>query len=225
MNKFLDYFDPAVPLQTRLQMIFAEMEIPEEQRKSVAAFIEPLKIKDLPTYEHSIRVGILSAAIAKVMRLDEKALLYAGLLHDVGKIQTNPATLKKTEGWTEADTAEVKKHVLDGYRLVRGKFDFSAEIILWHHRFQSAGYPKRLPKPLHDYCRGTNAVIPMFGRMLALADCFDALHRVNGKFGDASVATGEAIKAKMFELNRDQRALIQKLYDEHIFTTRIISPA
>jgi putative nucleotidyltransferase with HDIG domain len=221
MNKFLDYLNPKFSLGERLISVLDETYVPEDRREKIIIFLAPLKMKDLMTYEHSIRVGLLAVATARVMHLEDKALLYPGLLHDTGKTQTNSITLKKTEGWTDADTAEIKRHVMDGYRMIRGQFDFSAEVILWHHRFQSKGYPQRLPNPLHSYGRGTKMLIAMYGRILALVDCFDALHRVNDKH-KGSPMTGKEIKDKMLELNPDQRFLINELYDAGVFTTHLV---
>jgi putative nucleotidyltransferase with HDIG domain len=218
MNKlFVDYLDPKIPIEQRLYSTFKKMEIPSDQQNSILAFLDPIKVKDEATYKHSIRVGILASCIAHFMRLDEKALLYSGLLHDIGKTQTQLSTLQKTENWTPADTEEIKNHVLDGYRMIRGYFDFSAEVILWHHRFQIDGYPKKLPTPLHEYSEGSKVMIALYGRILSLADHFDASHRINSKFGPL---TGEEIKEKMLKFNPDQKALIERLYKVQIFTTK-----
>lgn len=223
MNRFVNYLDSGVPLEERLRWAFDELHLANDQREDFVAFLHPLKRKDCATYEHSIRVGLLCRRIARFMHLDEKALFYAGVLHDVGKSQTRLNTLQKIEGWTPADTKEIKRHVFDGYRLIYGHFDFSAEIILWHHRFQAGNYPEHLPAPLHNYSNGTKTLIAMYGRILALADCFDALHRVNEKFGDKQPLAGEQIKEKMLALNRDQYILIEELYNAGIFTTYLVS--
>ncbi len=193
MAKFLYYFDPA-----ELSMNLSE------------AF----RISDVKDHRQSQKIG-------KYIHLDPKALLYAGLLHDIGKAQTRLAVLQKTEGWTEADTAEIMEHVVDGYRLIRDQFDFSAEIILWHHRFQPKGYPIQMPAALHVYSQGTQIMIPMYGRMLSLADTFDALHRVNDKHGNSPI-TGEEIKSKMLAFHPGQRILVEDLFKDGIFTTMIL---
>ncbi|OGZ66803.1 MAG: hypothetical protein A3C58_00920 [Candidatus Staskawiczbacteria bacterium RIFCSPHIGHO2_02_FULL_34_10] len=187
---FLNYLEADPSLRFRAEMAFAHSGCTIDNVWQVFGFLQPLKAKDLPTYEHSLRVDLLASQIAKFVHLDPKALLYAGLLHDVGKAQTRLATLQKTDGWTEADTEEIMNHVMDGYRLIRDKFDFSTEIILWHHRFQPRGYPKEMSTLLHKYCEGTKVMIPWYGRMLCLADTFDAFHRVNDKHGDMPI-TGE----------------------------------
>jgi len=102
--------------------------------------------------------------------------------------------------------------------MLSGRFDFSAAIILWHHRFQADGYPKKLPKHLHVYAESSKLLIVEYGRIIALADVYDALHRANDKFGAKQELSGEEVRAKMFELNPDRKKLIAALYDSGIFT-------
>ena len=218
MNSFVNYLPPEPSLEELLKNAFVDLQITQRRRSQIRTFINVLKIKDLATYEHSIRVALLARSIAHFMHLSQKAMFYAGILHDIGKSQTNPATLKKTEGWTAEDSAEIESHVMDGYRLLRGHFDFSAEVILWHHRFQPTCYPAVVPELLHNHDEGTKVMIPFFGRLLALADQFDAMHRVNDRFGAGEVQIGEWIKDKMIERNPDQSVLVQQLYDAKIFT-------
>ena len=217
MDGFSDYLNPNVTIDEYLEREYDRTKVSPGQKNDLNIFLRPLRLKNPATFEHSVRVGMHSRHIGIVTSFDQNALLYAGLLHDVGKAQTRPETLRKTTDWTPADTKEVMRHVMDGYRLIRGYFDFSAEIILWHHRFQAYGYPVKLPAPLHGYSRGTKVTIAMYGRMLALADCFDALHRVNEKFGEKQALTSGQIKEKMLELNPDQRKLIERLYETRVF--------
>ena len=98
MAKFLQYLDPKPSLSFRVEMAFADAGCVSGTRPEVLAFLQPLRAKDLATYEHSCRVGILATQIGEFAHLDPKALLYAGLLHDIGKAQTRLATLQKTEG-------------------------------------------------------------------------------------------------------------------------------
>lgn len=217
-----NYLDPRFTLQEQLSHVFNELQIPSAENETVVAFLEPLRLKNLITYEHyehSVRVSLIAKKIAQALNLDQKALFYAGLLHDIGKCQTCSATLGKTEGWTEADTEAIKSHVMDAYRFLRGRFDFSAEVIALHHQFQTNGYPFELPAHLHDYSEKTKALIKLYARLLALADVYDALHRVNDKFGTKSALSGDAIKSKMLELNPDLRQSVLGFYNIGIFTT------
>lgn len=222
---FLQYLNPKVSLAARLCTAYRELGISEEQREKIEAMLGPLRVKDRTTYEHCIRVGLLARRIARFMGLDQKALLYAGLMHDVGKAQVPLETLTKTEGWTDADSKAIEPHVMDGYRMVRDVFDFSAEVILWHHKFQPNEYPQEIPENLHQYGNGTRTMIPFYGRILAIADSFDAFHRINNKFGaDKKPLTGEEIKEKMLKFNPDQRVLLTNLFNADILTTKIYTP-
>src|SRR3989344_1846047 len=184
MSDFAHYLDPRIPLEQHLVSAFEELRIASEQREALIGFLAPLKVKSKQTYEHSLRVGLLARRISRFMHLDERALLYAGLMHDVGKALTPLETLHKTVGWSAEDTAAMRPHVMDSYRLLRGFFNFSAEIVVWPHRFPHDGYPQHIPAPLHEYSEGTKVQVAYYGRLFALADSYDACHRINSKFGD-----------------------------------------
>ena len=221
MTAFQDYLDPTVPLDERLGDAFEQCHVSAEQAGKITSFLAVVRIKDDATYRHSVRVGLVASLIGEFMHLDAKALLYAGLLHDVGKALTPLSTLQKTDGWTPRDAEEMTRHVTDSFRMLAGVFDFSAEITLYHHRFQKNGYPETLPEPLHGYSEGTRVVFAFLGRVVALADVYDALHRVNSKFG---ALDGGQIKARMIQFNPDQRRLVEELYEAGIFTTVIFQP-
>jgi HD-GYP domain-containing protein (c-di-GMP phosphodiesterase class II) len=166
-----------------------------------------------------LRVGLLAKKIGSFIHHEEKPLFYAGSLHDLGKCQTPLEILGKTGSWTDEDQREIEEHVMDGYRLLRGSFDVTAEIMLWHHRFQESGYPELLPPFLHDYRETTKLLIREYGRIVALADVYDALHRPNSKFAEVGKGlTKEEIKRKMFEFNPDRKKLVAALYSSGILT-------
>lgn len=222
MSTFQEYMNPDVPLEERLGQAFVRCGVSDDEQERITSFLAVLKLKDEASYRHSVRVGIVAGRIGEFMHLDARALLYAGLLHDAGKALTRLDTLQKTEDWTPADAEEMERHVMDSYRLLAGAFDFSAEIALWHHRFQRNGYPEELPEPLHEYSEGTKVQIAFYGRLLALADVYDALHRVNSRFG---AITGEQIREKMHQFNPDQRKLLDELYDNDVFTVELVETA
>ena len=66
-----------------------EMEgIPQNHRDDIRAYLQVLRNRDQKTYEHSVRVGVLASKIAiyaAVPGISARMLLWAGLLHDVGK--------------------------------------------------------------------------------------------------------------------------------------------
>ncbi|MFA6252656.1 MAG: HD domain-containing protein [Patescibacteria group bacterium] len=220
-REFVDYFDTSVSLEDRVQTDLDELQVAPNKREAIHKYLDLIKDKHQSSYEHSLRVGLIARQIAKFMGIDEKVLLYAGLLHDVGKTMVPASTLLKTEGWTPEDTANVQAHVESGYKLLRDKFDFTAEVILRHHRFQTRPYPEELPKSLHEYSEDTKTLINEYGRILAMADVYDALHRINDKHGVKRALNGEEIHEQMLSLNPDRTELVEKLYAAGVFTTNI----
>lgn len=203
-----------------LDEAFKDLKIAEDWQASLLAFLAPLKEKgEVGQYHylHSIRVALTAKAIGEFMGVDSKALFYAGLLHDVGKALTNPKTLGQTSCWTAEDAKEIQGHVIDGFRLLRGRFDFSASILLWHHEFQRNAYPLELPKPLHPFSKGTEVTIAIYGRLLAIADTYDAMHRVNSETGGMRLTDPE-IKVNMLKSHPDQKVLIENLYKAGVLT-------
>ena len=198
-----------------------EVGVSEMDQLALFSFLAPLRDKNPTThvhYLHSLRVGLLSRRIAQVTAHDERALLLSGLLHDLGKCQVCTMTLGKSDGWTDRDTAEIRRHTLDGHRLLAGRFDFTADTTVRHHAFQGDAYPRRLPAFLHAYSPATKLLIVEHARLVAIADVYDALHRENDKFGAKRLLDGTEIRRLMYELNRDRAALIGTLYDRGVFS-------
>lgn len=122
-------------------------------------------------YGHSARVAEYSVAIACDVGFgpDEmKGILVAGYLHDIGKLDIDPAILNKEGRLTEREMAEVQRHPELGVRfLERFELPWDVEdMIRGHHeRYDGTGYPDGL----------AGEAIPLGGRILLVADVFDAL--------------------------------------------------
>jgi putative nucleotidyltransferase with HDIG domain len=216
----IPYLPSSPSLEELLASAFKELGVLPEQEEAVRAFLGPLRVKsDVGRfhYEHSIRVGLLAKAIGASMGLDSKALFYAGLLHDIGKALVTHSTLGKTQSWTPEDSKVMESHVTDSYRLLRDKFDFTAQIAIWHHRFQPNCYPAEVPPPLHEHSTGTEVIIHFYGRLLMLADTFDAMHRVNYRDGQVVKLTPDQIHTKMVATNPDLKPLVERLYEIGVF--------
>ena len=127
--------------------------------------------KDAYTCGHSERVALLArqltleAAMPEAMA--ERAYM-AGLLHDVGKIGVPEAVLQKTGRLTPEEFEQMKRHPEIGARILRDIKQISDVIpgVLYHHeRYDGQGYPAGL----------AGEKIPVMGRIICLADCFDAM--------------------------------------------------
>jgi putative nucleotidyltransferase with HDIG domain len=127
--------------------------------------------KDTYTCGHSERVALLSRYLAQQAKLsagEVERVYMAGLLHDVGKIGVPEAVLQKTGRLTPEEFEQIKKHPEIGARILRDVKQIEDIIpgVLHHHeRYDGRGYPAGLA--------GEN--IPLMGRIICLADCFDAM--------------------------------------------------
>lgn len=99
---------------------------------------------------------------------DIEVVRVAGMLHDIGKISIPEHILKKTEGLTPEEYAIMKTHVENSIKMIRylPNMDYVIPAVVAHHeRYDGTGYPRGL--------KGTE--IPLMGRILTIADCFDAM--------------------------------------------------
>lgn len=129
--------------------------------------------RDNETGEHIKRMSHYSAAIAQKMRLKKKTidtLHYAAPMHDIGKIGIPDTILLKPGPLNEEEWRIMQSHTTMGADILSGSnigFVRLAEVIaLTHHeKWDGSGYPNGLKGPK----------IPRIGRIVALADVFDAL--------------------------------------------------
>lgn len=150
----------------------------EEQVESLNSFVETLSAtldtRDYITAGHSRRVTLYTLAICGQMQMEKECcqqLRYAALLHDIGKLGIPEAVLFKKGGLTDEEYELIKKHpaitrdILGSIRFPRN-LKRVPEIASTHHeKINGQGYP--------DGLKGEE--IPLGGRILALADVFDAL--------------------------------------------------
>ncbi|WP_242338923.1 MULTISPECIES: HD-GYP domain-containing protein [unclassified Anaeromyxobacter] len=135
--------------------------------RSLASAIDA---KDPYTRGHSERVAELAAEIGRELGLPREtvaALVYGGILHDIGKIGVPDAILAKRSPLTPEERALVEVHPVTGAEIVAGvEFLRSAvPAIRGHHeRWDGDGYPDRL--------RGEE--IPLVARIVNAADTWDA---------------------------------------------------
>ena len=129
--------------------------------------------KDEDTGAHIQRMSQYSAAIARKMGLGDREvenMLYAAPMHDVGKIGIPDYILLKPGKLDLGEWEIMKKHSVIGAEILRGSdvefIQLAETIALTHHeKWDGSGYPREL--------RGSD--IPLAGRIVAIADVFDAL--------------------------------------------------
>ena len=140
--------------------------------EKVAAF------RDDHTGKHTTRMAFYAAAIAHAYGLSiaqQDQLMEAAPLHDIGNIGCRDEVLRKGQGeqLDAATRAAMQQHTTTGYELLRESpspaMQLAAEIALTHHEcWDGSGYPLGL----------SGEHIALSGRIVAVADAFDALTTV-----------------------------------------------
>lgn len=128
-------------------------------------------INNIRLFKHSIKVAIFSYILARKLNLSKEKcrnILWAGQLHDIGKIKLNQSILYKKEELIEAEFEHIKQHVELGVELLR-KYNVKetiCRIVEQHHEHDDGtGYPNGLMG--NEIC--------LEARILRYADVYDAL--------------------------------------------------
>jgi response regulator RpfG family c-di-GMP phosphodiesterase len=151
----------------------ATAEIVARERETVIRLSKAAEYRDPETGAHILRMAHYSRLIAQRLGLsvaDQELLLEAAPMHDIGKVGIMDKILLKPGKLDFEEFEIMKQHAIFGYDLLKGSssrvLQAGAEIAKGHHeKFDGTGYPFGLA--------GTN--IPIFSRIVAVADVFDAL--------------------------------------------------
>ena len=137
----------------------------------LAVFTAAMGACDPSLQGHASRVGAHAEAVALRLGWPEEKLAELRLgaaLHDVGKVNVRPEVLSKPGRLDDAELAEVRAQPVEGAWLIAGIQSFAVALpyVLFHHeRWDGQGYPTRR----------VGIQIPVEGRLLAVADAFDAM--------------------------------------------------
>ena len=162
-----------VNIQTKLFQEAVDSML-EELRTNKSALLTLINLKtfDDYTYVHSFNVTVYALVIGMDLYLNEEKLRKLGLgaiFHDIGKMVIPPEILNKEGALTSEEFELIKTHTTEGYRILKDVPNLPAvsrHVSLSHHeRCDGKGYPKGL----------TCDQIPLFSRVVAVADVYDAL--------------------------------------------------
>jgi len=149
-------------------------ELEDNQKEMILVLTELMEATSDETGQHIRRVAELSALLAHyhptLTAEDEELLRYASPMHDVGKITVPHHILHKPGRYTEEEFVQMQAHTTNAYKLLSRsdrKFMNAAAVIAHEHheKWNGKGYPRGL--------KGEK--IHIYGRIVALADVFDAL--------------------------------------------------
>ncbi|NPA38852.1 MAG: response regulator [Thermodesulfobacteria bacterium] len=159
--------------KTYLELQETYQEIKELSLEIVFRLAKAAEYRDEHTGAHIQRVSYYSAKIAETIGLSSEEIeliKYGAPLHDIGKLGIPDNILLKPGSLTQKEWEIMKMHTLIGANILAGSkikyLNVAEEIALYHHeKWDGTGYPKGL--------KGEN--IPLFPRIVAIADVFDAL--------------------------------------------------
>ncbi|MDD2685450.1 MAG: response regulator [Gallionella sp.] len=151
----------------------ATEQIVAQERETIFCLAKAAEYRDPETGAHILRMAHYSHHIARVMGLpveQQDLLLEAAPMHDIGKVGTPDLILLKPGKLTDMEFVIMKQHAEIGYEVLSASssplLQVAAEIARTHHeKFDGSGYPRGL----------AGEAIPLFGRIVAVADVFDAL--------------------------------------------------
>jgi HD-GYP domain-containing protein (c-di-GMP phosphodiesterase class II) len=138
---------------------------------SIRMLANAIDEKDPYTRGHSERVAYFSACVAKHLGMgpeEVERVHLSGIIHDVGKIGIEDKILRKAAALTDEEYEIMKQHptkgehILEAVPLLKEK---AGDGLMHHENVDGSGYPKGL--------RGDE--IPLFGRIVSVADAFDAM--------------------------------------------------
>lgn len=158
-------------LEDRVAERTAELE--EARLEILYRLARAAEFRDDLTGQHTLRVGQLSGRMAEVLGMSaEQARLIAcaAPLHDIGKIGIPDSVLLKPDRLDPHERGVIETHTVIGADILSGSgyplLQLAEEIALNHHeRWDGLGYPRGL----------AGEAIPVSGRVVAVADVFDAL--------------------------------------------------
>ena len=116
------------------------------RQAAMEAYLSALRLRDLETCRHSLRVSRLAYEMAQELAWSEdrcRKLKEGALLHDLGKLATPDAVLLKPDRLDQGEWRQMQKHPAEGARLISVTLlnDLTPIILQHHERWDGGGYP------------------------------------------------------------------------------------
>lgn len=155
------------------EVAVATQTIKERERETIFRLSRAAEYRDPETGGHIMRMAHFSRLIGEQLGLpaDEQTLLLeAAPMHDIGKVGIPDNILLKPGKLDDSEFAVMRGHPAIGHGILSNSrspiLDAAATIAISHHeKFDGSGYPNGLQ----------GEAIPLYGRIVAVADVFDAL--------------------------------------------------
>lgn len=202
-------------LKNKELRILSELE--QNQKEMIFMLTELMEATSDETGQHIKRVAEISRLLAyyhpSLNSEDEHIIFHASPMHDIGKITLPRSILHKPGKLTDEEREVMKTHTTNAYnflKLSQRKFIKAAAMIAYHHheKWDGTGYPQNL--------KGDD--IHIYGRIVALADVFDALtHKRKYKEAwDTDVAIKYIVDLKGIQFDPQLVDIFEQHIDEFI---------
>ena len=155
------------------QVALGTYEIQAREHETLLRLAKAGEYRDEGTGNHVLRIAHYSRLLAEALQLSERIcedIELAAPMHDIGKVGIPDRILLKEGPLDEREMEIMKEHPVIGYEILKDSpsryITLGAEIALSHHeKYDGTGYPNGL--------KGED--IPLAGRIVAVADVYDAL--------------------------------------------------
>ena len=215
-------------LEDRAKLLQQEVEkatksLVDREHETLQILGKTAEYKDPETASHVARVAKYSKLLAREYGLSQKEqdiIFYAAPFHDLGKVGIEDKILLKPGKLDEDEFKIMKTHAQIGYEILKNSkseyLQAGAVIALTHHeKWDGSGYPNAL----------TSENIHVFGRIVSIADVFDALtsfrpYKKAWSFEEAlkylDDKSGKDFDPKMVEIFKNKIDEVKEIYNSYL---------
>jgi putative two-component system response regulator len=203
----------------------ATRELADREEETIYRLMRAAEFRDNETGMHIVRMGRYAALVGAKLGLNEaeqRMLLLATPMHDIGKVATPDRILLKPGPLTPAEWEIMRSHTTSGYDVLSGSSSLvlqtAADIALRHHeRWDGSGYPGGLSRESIPQCARIAAVCDVFDALVSdrpykrpwrPEDAFAEIERVAGSHFDPAIARA------FLECRPDVLAVMARFADE-----------